>query len=226
MPSRYPTVLAFKALRALRVLGACARACGGLERCAAAGWPGGTQAIPPVSSTGVLMTASSDLSRPRSNASSTHCGLLRGGGRRRSTRPTAARCRSWPGSPPQFAPAALSRLVTGLALAQELLVEELASRAGARFAAGGRRLPEAALRRPAARELRGRLPRRPASLIAFEALFRGTLTQTSVYPREVMRRALHHDARRVILAHNHPSGNPEPSLADEVLTRRCAPRWH
>lgn len=55
-------------------------------------------------------------------------------------------------------------------------------------------------------------------LIANEELFRGTLTQTSVYPREVVKRALAHNAGAVILAHNHPSGLAEPSRADEVLT--------
>jgi DNA repair protein RadC len=56
-------------------------------------------------------------------------------------------------------------------------------------------------------------------LIAYEELFRGTLTQTSVYPREVVKRALAHNAAAVILAHNHPSGLAEPSAADELLTR-------
>lgn len=56
-------------------------------------------------------------------------------------------------------------------------------------------------------------------LIAFEEMFRGTLTQTSVYPREVVLRALHHQAEAVVLAHNHPSGNASPSTADESLTR-------
>lgn len=55
--------------------------------------------------------------------------------------------------------------------------------------------------------------------ISIEELFRGTLTQTSVYPREVVRRALHHNAASVILAHNHPSGTSEPSHADQVLTQ-------
>ena len=55
-------------------------------------------------------------------------------------------------------------------------------------------------------------------LIASEDLFRGTLTQTSVYPREVVKSALRHNAGAVILAHNHPSGLAEPSRADEVLT--------
>ena len=56
-------------------------------------------------------------------------------------------------------------------------------------------------------------------LIAMEELFRGTLTQTSVYPREVVARSLHHGAAAVVLAHNHPSGCTEPSRADEMLTQ-------
>lgn len=55
-------------------------------------------------------------------------------------------------------------------------------------------------------------------LLAMEELFRGTLTQTSVYPREVVLRALHHNAAAVVLAHNHPSGAVQPSRADEALT--------
>jgi len=56
-------------------------------------------------------------------------------------------------------------------------------------------------------------------LIALEEMFRGTLTQTSVYPREVVLRALHHHAAAVVLAHNHPSGTVQPSRADEALTQ-------
>ena len=56
-------------------------------------------------------------------------------------------------------------------------------------------------------------------LLALEELFRGTLTQTSVYPREVVLRALHWRAAAVVLAHNHPSGSVEPSRADEALTQ-------
>lgn len=55
-------------------------------------------------------------------------------------------------------------------------------------------------------------------LIASEELFRGTLTHTSVYPREVIRTALAHNAASIILAHNHPSGAPDPSAADLTLT--------
>lgn len=55
-------------------------------------------------------------------------------------------------------------------------------------------------------------------VLAVEELFSGTLTQTSVYPREIVKRSLHHNAAAVIFAHNHPSGVPEPSQADEALT--------
>lgn len=55
-------------------------------------------------------------------------------------------------------------------------------------------------------------------LIALEELFRGTLAQASVYPREIVLRALHHHAAAVVLAHNHPSGVAEPSRADIDLT--------
>ena len=56
-------------------------------------------------------------------------------------------------------------------------------------------------------------------LIRLEEMFRGSLAQTSVYPREVVRRALELHAASVILAHNHPSGAAEPSRADEFLTQ-------
>lgn len=56
-------------------------------------------------------------------------------------------------------------------------------------------------------------------LLALEEMFRGTLAQTSVYPREVVLRALHHHAAAVVLAHNHPSGTVQPSRADETLTQ-------
>jgi DNA repair protein RadC len=55
-------------------------------------------------------------------------------------------------------------------------------------------------------------------LIVLEEMFRGTLTQTSVYPREVVKQALTLNASSVVLAHNHPSGTAQPSRADEALT--------
>lgn len=56
-------------------------------------------------------------------------------------------------------------------------------------------------------------------LIVADTLFRGTLAQTNVYPREVVKGALHVNAAAVIFAHNHPSGIAEPSRADELLTQ-------
>ena len=59
-------------------------------------------------------------------------------------------------------------------------------------------------------------------VIVVEEIFRGTLTQTSVYPREIIKRALAHNAASVIFAHNHPSGEPHPSQADRALTKTLA----
>lgn len=56
-------------------------------------------------------------------------------------------------------------------------------------------------------------------LIEMEVMFRGTLTQTSVYPREIVVRSLQHEAAAVVLSHNHPSGTVQPSRADEALTQ-------
>jgi DNA repair protein RadC len=55
-------------------------------------------------------------------------------------------------------------------------------------------------------------------ILCFEELFHGTINESSVYPREVVKRALTHNAAKVILAHNHPSGDPTPSQADCDLT--------
>ena len=59
----------------------------------------------------------------------------------------------------------------------------------------------------------------PHRLITADMMFRGTVNQTAVYPREVLKHALKLNAAAVILSHNHPSGNPEPSEADLSLTR-------
>lgn len=56
-------------------------------------------------------------------------------------------------------------------------------------------------------------------IIAYEELFYGTVNSASIYPREVVKRALHHNACAVILAHNHPSGTAEPSLEDRQITQ-------
>ena len=57
-------------------------------------------------------------------------------------------------------------------------------------------------------------------VLAFEELFRGSIGGASVHPREVVRRCIAHNAAAVILAHNHPSGTPEPSQADRTITLR------
>jgi len=57
-------------------------------------------------------------------------------------------------------------------------------------------------------------------VLEFEEMFRGTIDGASVYPREVVKKALHHNAAAVIFAHNHPSGIAEPSQSDERITQR------
>ncbi len=63
-------------------------------------------------------------------------------------------------------------------------------------------------------------------VIQYEELFKGTIDGASVHPREVVRRALHHNAAAVIFAHNHPSGVAEPSQADERITRKLQDALH
>lgn len=57
-------------------------------------------------------------------------------------------------------------------------------------------------------------------MLDFEVLFRGSIDSASVYPRQIVKRALAHNAAALILAHNHPSGIAEPSQSDDLLTRR------
>ena len=57
-------------------------------------------------------------------------------------------------------------------------------------------------------------------IISFDKMFHGTIDGASVHPREVVKRSLHYNAAAVILVHNHPSGTPEPSRADQILTTR------
>jgi DNA repair protein RadC len=120
---------------------------------------------------------------------------------------------------PGMGPAKYAQLQAVLEMARRALAEEL--RAGAAFGSPG------AVRDYLRLHLAG-LPHEvfyalwldaQHRLLAAEELFRGTLTQTSVFPREVVKRALAHNAAAVILAHNHPSGVAEPSPADELLTR-------
>lgn len=62
--------------------------------------------------------------------------------------------------------------------------------------------------------------------LAFEELFRGTIDGAEVHPREIVRRALEHNAAAVIIGHNHPSGNAEPSAADRAVTVRIKQALH
>ncbi|ABC32357.1 DNA repair protein [Hahella chejuensis KCTC 2396] len=57
-------------------------------------------------------------------------------------------------------------------------------------------------------------------LIAYEVLFRGAIDEAHIYPREVVKAALRHNAAKVIVAHNHPSGDPKPSVNDQLITYR------
>ena len=77
----------------------------------------------------------------------------------------------------------------------------------------------ACARRAGQRGLRRPVPRQPASPDRRRRALPGTLAQTSVYPREIVKAALAHNAAAVIFAHNHPSGIAEPSRADELLTQ-------
>ena len=121
---------------------------------------------------------------------------------------------------PGMGAARLALLQAALELGQRYLAEELSR--------------ETALTRPedAGRFLTARLRAYPHEVfaclfldnrhrvLAFEEMFRGTVDGAAVYPREVVRQCLTHNAAAVIFAHNHPSGVAEPSQADEVITRR------
>jgi DNA repair protein RadC len=111
------------------------------------------------------------------------------------------------------------RLVTGLALAQELLVEELACRSVFASPKAVTDFLKLHFAGQPHESFAAMFLDAQNALIAFEELFRGTLTQTSVYPREVMSRCLHHGAAALIISHNHPSGTVEPSRADELMTK-------
>src|SRR5438046_9959026 len=116
-------------------------------------------------------------------------------------------------------PAKIAQLKAGVELARRLLVEE--ARSGSVLTS-----PEAV--RDYLRLLLNELPHEifvvlfldsQHRLIAADEMFRGTLAQTSVYPREIVKAALERNAAAVIFAHNHPSGVAEPSRADELLTQ-------
>lgn len=111
------------------------------------------------------------------------------------------------------------RLVTGLALAQELLVEEMTSRSVFDSPTSVSDFLKLHFAGQPHESFVVLFLDAHNALIAVEEMFRGTLTQTSVYPREVVKQALHHDAAAVIFSHNHPSGSTAPSPADESVTQ-------
>ena len=121
---------------------------------------------------------------------------------------------------PGLGPARACRLVAAVELGQRLLAAELAR--GALVSdpdAAGRHFVQRLRHQP--REVFAALfldTRHRA--LAFEELFAGTIDGAEVHPREVVRRALAHNAAALIVGHNHPSGNPEPSAADRALTGR------
>lgn len=120
---------------------------------------------------------------------------------------------------PGMGPAKYTQLQAVLEMSRRALVEEM--KQGCAFAAPGAvrdylRLHLAGLKHEVFFALWLDAQNR---LIEAEELFRGTLSQTSVYPREVVKKALKHNAAAVVLAHNHPSGVAEPSSADQLLTR-------
>ncbi|SDM21332.1 DNA replication and repair protein RadC [Oryzisolibacter propanilivorax] len=116
-------------------------------------------------------------------------------------------------------PAKRAELVAVLELARRALAEQLAERAVFDSPAAVRQYLQLHLAARGHEVFAVLFLDSQHRLIALEELFRGTLTQTSVYPREVVLRALHHHSAAVILAHNHPSGSVQPSRADEALTQ-------
>jgi DNA repair protein RadC len=122
------------------------------------------------------------------------------------------------GALPGLGPAKFAQLQAVVELARRALGEELAQRAALDSPAQVRQFLSLRLGRLGQEVFLALFLDAQNRLIADEVLFTGTLTQTSVYPREVVKRALAHNAAALILAHNHPSGLAEPSRADELLT--------
>ncbi|HEX4798188.1 MAG TPA: DNA repair protein RadC [Burkholderiales bacterium] len=120
---------------------------------------------------------------------------------------------------PGLGRAKLAQLQAALELARRALREEISSRDALSSPQAVRDYLRLALARREQEVFLVLLLDAQHRVIASEELFRGTLTQTSVYPREVVKCALKHNAAAVIFAHNHPSGVAEPSHADEILTR-------
>jgi len=123
------------------------------------------------------------------------------------------------GETPGLGSAKLAQLQAALELARRALKEEISSRNALSSPRAVRDYLRLALAGREQEVFAVLLLDAQHRVIAYEELFRGTLTQTSVYPREVVKCSLRHNAAAVIFAHNHPSGVAEPSHADEILTR-------
>ncbi len=122
------------------------------------------------------------------------------------------------GGKPGLGPAGWAMLQAALELARRNLRESLRDRDALQSPGSVREFLSLWLRDRGVEVFAGLFLDSQNRLIAAEELFRGTLTQTSVYPREVLRRALELNCAAVIVAHNHPSGIAEPSAADRILT--------
>ena len=116
-------------------------------------------------------------------------------------------------------PAKAAQLKAVVELARRTLSEELKTGVNLSSPQAVRDFLRLTLRNPGKEVFLGVFLDAQNRVVAVETLSEGTLTQTSVYPREVVKRALHHNAAATIFAHNHPSGLAEPSRADEVLTQ-------
>ena len=123
------------------------------------------------------------------------------------------------GAVPGLDPARSSRIAAVMELARRALAEEMRSRDSLASPAAVRGYLRLHMQHLGHECFYGVFLDAQNRVIAATELFRGTLTQTSVYPREVVKQALAHNAAAIIVAHNHPSGVAEPSLQDQALTR-------
>jgi DNA repair protein RadC len=116
-------------------------------------------------------------------------------------------------------PAKQSELLAVMELAKRAMAQQLTSREVMQSAASVQLYLQLHLAHKTHEEFAMLFLDAQHKLVCMETLFRGTLSQTSVYPREVVLRALHHHSAAVVLAHNHPSGSVHPSSADMHLTQ-------
>jgi DNA repair protein RadC len=113
-----------------------------------------------------------------------------------------------------------AQLQAVMEIARRHLGEPLRERTALRDPSDARRFLQAQLRDLDHEAFTGLFLDSQHRVLAFDVLARGTIDNASVYPREVVKRALRHNAAAIILAHNHPSGIAEPSAADRALTTR------